>query len=75
MDFNQNNIQFQKLLDFFYNDFLNFEKNNKCNVYEIDNNISCYKIIDDICEKKKDLNVYILEKKKFRNKKRKKNKY
>ena len=64
MDFNQNNIQFQKLLDFFYNDFLNFEKNNKCNVYEIDNNISCYKVIDDICEKKKDLNVYILEIKK-----------
>ena len=51
---------FEKLLNFCNNDLFKFEENININKYKIDNDIYCYKIIDDFCEKEENLNVNIL---------------
>ena len=55
-----NPVNLEKLFNFCKNDLHKFEKNNNINIYQIDNEIFCYKIIDDICMKEKNLNVNIL---------------
>ena len=66
LDIKQSNIQNQKILDFCNINLPSFEKNNKYNIYKIDNNISCHKIIDDKYRQKKSINVNILHIKKYK---------
>ena len=67
LDIKQSNIQIQKLLDFCNSNLLSFEKNNKNNIHKINDNISCYKIIDDKYRQKKYIDINILQIKKNKN--------
>ena len=60
-------LNYEKLSNFLNNNFIRFERNNYINYYQIDNQISCYKIIDDIYVKRKNLNENILAIKKDKN--------
>ena len=60
-------LNYEKLSNFLNNNFIRFERNNYINYYQIDNQILCYKIIDDIYVKRKNLNENILAIKKDKN--------
>ena len=66
LDFKYDIQNYEKLSNFLNNNLVIFEKNNT-NHYQIDNQISCYKIIDDIYVERKDFNVNILAIKRDKN--------